>query len=751
MLASLALTAAASPPPDPSEIARELRRLEHERDWIFKAEAINRLAAWKAREAEAPLRRMLHSQDDAWVRGRALVALGRIAGGNAVLDEALRAARDPSPALREAALETLAVLGSPGGRPVVARALDDPVPRVRYRAVSAIAELAGEEAWPILHPRLAQDDPAMQRHIARAVPAIATEDAVQALLPLLEDTNTDLRCAAIEALGKVQSTNALAPLLTAAAYDKNPGNRTAARAALAGYPPEVLRPYLLGTLDGDSTYRLRTALELLGPIADVNVYRASADALANPTDHQRESRSHLLTLLANSPDARYRDLFVRHLEDPANTVRRAAIPGVAASQPDNLFELLRPVMADDRTDVKIDLLKTLANARWAKPKGSIIEYLGDTFKVENWYALKPALQLVGRHATQAELESHFDTVGPVLELSHRSYRQAAARELAAVGNEELRMALAAAQGYLTDWRVIGPFPSDNENRGFTAVYPPEIDVDNETPCDAHYFGQGAIFAPSDGNGGRQGLLIGPPKRGSRPKTIVSFHVEIAPDARLQAVAALAPRSEETAPVKLSVLVGKQAVFATALTNEAARAELDVDLSAFAGTKASIEFVVEALDNPAHALLVLRRPRLATDGGKALRLATLWKQAAVRIDMATMLNRTVVWTPQRVGGEHGALLLHRIFPQPTHYLVAYAATTLESPVEQDIVLEVMGDDGIILWVNGRQMMSEPGHVTKTVTARLRAGENRILAKVANTWSEWKLAVRVTDEKGRARKL
>lgn len=84
-------------------------------------------------------------------------------------------------------------------------------------------------------------------------------------------------------------------------------------------------------------------------------------------------------------------------------------------------------------------------------------------------------------------------------------------------------------------------------------------------------------------------------------------------------------------------------------------------------------------------------------------------------------------------------------------VAYAAAAIRSEGERDAILWVDADDGVRLWLGGRLLFEHHHHDLERhlkVPVRLPAGRTPLLVKIENLDYFCRLAVRVTDEDGRA---
>jgi signal transduction histidine kinase len=99
---------------------------------------------------------------------------------------------------------------------------------------------------------------------------------------------------------------------------------------------------------------------------------------------------------------------------------------------------------------------------------------------------------------------------------------------------------------------------------------------------------------------------------------------------------------------------------------------------------------------------------------------------------------------------GYVNLNTLFT-PNDYAAAYALTYVYSPVKYDVQLRIGSDDGIQLWLNGKEILNydisrlaEPDE--DIINAVLKEGWNEILLKVADTSGAWGFYFRITDRRG-----
>jgi hypothetical protein len=84
--------------------------------------------------------------------------------------------------------------------------------------------------------------------------------------------------------------------------------------------------------------------------------------------------------------------------------------------------------------------------------------------------------------------------------------------------------------------------------------------------------------------------------------------------------------------------------------------------------------------------------------------------------------------------------------------AYAVTWVVSPKEQDAVLGIGSDDGLVVWVNGERVHTNLvsrayGAMQDRVPVYREAGRNELLVKVMQGMGAWAVGARVLDTHGR----
>ncbi len=135
---------------------------------------------------------------------------------------------------------------------------------------------------------------------------------------------------------------------------------------------------------------------------------------------------------------------------------------------------------------------------------------------------------------------------------------------------------------------------------------------------------------------------------------------------------------------------------------------------------------------------------------------MWDQAyfpeeGVQLDAAKDVDGvTYAWTHHRTTQASGIVDLEKAVARKDDVgAYAYAEITVERA--QDVLLKIGSDDGILVWVNGRQAHAHPVNRGLAVdqdvaAAKLQAGANRILVKILNAAHTWAFCLRVTTPQG-----
>jgi HEAT repeat protein len=159
------------------------------------------------------------------------------------------------------------------------QAVDDENPKVRLEAIYATGVIARSpltaEQAPRLIKALDHYDPAVRAGAARVIARLKLTDAGDALIKAINDSQADVRYAAMRALGAIRDTRAVAALGEQLAFYKKGEGAWSALDALARIGDPASVPLFKARLDDKDPFLRRAAAEGLGRTGDT----ASIEAL----------------------------------------------------------------------------------------------------------------------------------------------------------------------------------------------------------------------------------------------------------------------------------------------------------------------------------------------------------------------------------------------------------------------------------------------------------------------------------------
>ena len=496
MLAGALLAAAPAPAAkplaaDPLAIEKTLAQVDSA-DWMLQSEAIALLGQWKAQEAVPRLTAMLNGKQGPWLVGAALVALARISGSN-VLAKAVALSEDPVPELRGSATEALGVIGGSDALAAVRRRLEDNDARVRYQAAAVCARLLGKDAWPELAPLMVKPPAEAIEQAARALGHVGTAESRARIQALLATNNVASHPAVLFGLKDARDP-AIVPLLLQYLANLPAGSNRAGPCMdlLQSYGTEFLSDPLNEVFQTGSPKVWSAACQLLyaHPATEPAMALAAAmEKASNPPDELVLAALSALSTPKALP-ARHTDLFTRYLahRDPKCRSKAAACLGLSTNA--DLYTILRTSLADTEGSVVRSALLALNRLPpESLPKEGIVSYLGTVLERKgppDFEIFRIALTLMATRGKPDEFPKALASLDPILNGKDGRLRYHAVGALRQLGGQANARKLAAAQGYVLDWMLIGTFLNDEFHSGLTNAYPPEAEIDFKTNYVAKY-------------------------------------------------------------------------------------------------------------------------------------------------------------------------------------------------------------------------------------------------------------------------
>ncbi len=472
----------------PLAVRQMIEQLDSD-SWVAQAEAISLLQQWGATEATDPLGRIVaDDKAEPYIRGRALVALARLEG-KSVLSRAIASSRDNQAELRAGAVEALGHIDALQATRAIIDRLDDDNPTVRYRSAAVLARHIGESVWGRLEPMLTESPNDAVRPAAEALGCIGRHESRQILRDWLAAGPNERRQEILYGLADPTDPQVVAVVLDFLATNKGSDDiETAARRLLLTYEPDFTHDAMMVAAESKDPSMIIEVSRLLRHQPDPAIAQRLARTLRLVSDLPENVVTAALESLsqpASQPDAHVR-LFDKYLGDEHPSIRARAIEALGACDGVDLFARLRRFLDDPSNGVRYAALRALDRSnREQPPNGGIVAYLSPVWAGLNSRPAQLAMQLIERYGTPDELGPAIAALNPWLGGSHAGLREDAAKALGALAGEQAAP-IAQAQGYLTQWMVIGGFYNDEGVRDFDRAYPPEKSIDLDATYQTNY-------------------------------------------------------------------------------------------------------------------------------------------------------------------------------------------------------------------------------------------------------------------------
>ena len=448
---------AKAPPSDAAMVERALNELSGG-DWILQWEAVHDLAERRAEQAVPKLDALLGEKNENWLRAEALLALAGIRR-EAVLPKALEFSKERNPTLRASALKAMGVIGADSALPAIEDALKDSNSGVRGEALVALAKISNGAAWPAVKQALAGDEPLTA---IRALPYIDQVDAKLRLLALLESKDRSMRIAVLSALKEARQVSMVKPLMLRLSKEPERVLQEAIVAALSAVDPHFRNPILLELLDTGETKSIETVLDLLAATPGVAVSDRIEKLLPRIEQDVPSALPRIFRFMASRDADRYAAVFAQQLQNAKPESRLAAIEALARCKKSDRFKLLRPLLTDSEPRVSEAVFTAIRVASHWAPEEGFVDYLQNALQSSDKAIFRNAAALLRDRLSAQEFMKAFALLKPRIAGSSDEWRDAAIGALVQAADPEGARQIAAAQGYVTHWQVIGPF---RENAG----------------------------------------------------------------------------------------------------------------------------------------------------------------------------------------------------------------------------------------------------------------------------------------------
>ena len=482
---------------NPATTHRMLRHLEH-KDWIFAAAAVHYCAAHRIQSALPAVNNILNNTGrSAWLRGRAMVAITQLNSPQA-FNTVSKFVSDKDPVLRSALAQALGFSKHPKAAALITQLIQDSNQQVHFHALVALAKHSGAKAWPVINkettslPNKASKD--AQRLAVRSLAFVATPESIARIDQWISQGMD--RALVTQALRDISDPTLIPLLLRILAHTYIDGRDFATLlTALHRMPRPSLIAAMKSAIKTNDSSLIRAVARVNAKVVSAPELGDSLHLAATQTQGDSTIRAVLSTLGDNRmKPSRYVVFFQKQLKHQDSDVRVQAIRCLAHCPNLNLYTALKPTMEEkDEAVLRVALTTLLTTSTDDAPRGQLVEYLqlplsNDTpaeYKSQITVRIL-ALKVLAKAGDETDFVPAFALLNNRLRSTDPQLRQSAAIALGSIASEKDKLKIAASQGFLTRWQVIGTFLNTQTNENFDKPFPPETKIDFAQKYKAKY-------------------------------------------------------------------------------------------------------------------------------------------------------------------------------------------------------------------------------------------------------------------------
>jgi HEAT repeat protein len=379
--------------------------------------------------------------------------------------------------LRAAAFEAFGFLQSDRANDVLKKGLQDSDLKARWSAAASLARLHGAKVWEDLRPLLGEPDPQALAYEVMALGFIRNEESRKRFSALTSHKDRNLRIAAIRAMHRTEDPWCVGHLLGLLVKYRDAESSRNIRGVLLSCDETFIAEPLAAVIRDAGKDVLPHAIDLLLERPD----RKCGDALADRLEKREEMHVHVLlkaldTLLGIDPK-RYQETLLKYLDSDQPPVRSRAVMALTADRAEaELFGLLQKPLSDPDDGVFRQALGLLQSSTTGTPKGGLADYLRLALEKPSLMRATAILNFLKARLPDKELTGSLDLLSPFLGHKDARVRKLAVEIYSKATDEELYRKVAAAQGFITDWMLLGPYDNDKLNSGFQKAWEPEHEI-----------------------------------------------------------------------------------------------------------------------------------------------------------------------------------------------------------------------------------------------------------------------------------
>jgi HEAT repeat protein len=426
-------------------------------------------------------------------------------GAGAALPTIEAQTNDPDATVRRAAIEAIGAIGGGDGALALLRVAKrfGPDDADRVAALRALCRLKGDDVRGVLIESVGSPDANVRTLVATALGYQTGPEALQRLMAVAKnDKVPQVRVAAYEALGVLNVPEAL-PALLEGADSNDEAVRQAAAGAMKRLQGDTATGLMLATYSHASAAQRVALLNALAYRRNDRVPTLLREAINADDADIRAAAAAGLSMREESQDA---DRLLAAAKRGPEPVTNAALPGYLAIARNTEATDKRAALAMYTS--ALDLAKGAEHARGALEGIDRTAGAEDTAllaKIRPWLAAGPAQKAAAHAAIRIAVHLGNDRKDDAIAILKAALdtgpdRDAANRALIALRERGVDIDPGREHGFITQWWLIGPFPSEQLGLFDVALFPEQgVDLQAGGEYDGKHYDWKAYYTP-DVNG-----------------------------------------------------------------------------------------------------------------------------------------------------------------------------------------------------------------------------------------------------------
>ncbi len=673
-------------------------------------------------------------------------------------------------------------------------------PETKYALCRFVSLISTNEAAPALAKAIASDDPKLRERARWALARMTGHRATDVLIAQLGTKDTNWKVAVINGLAQQASPRAVPALQKQLAQAQDQTVQKAAMNALACIADRRCLKTIQQAMQDNTPGAIDALMDMGDTLlkADMKAEALSAfDAVYNNEQTTVSQQCRALRGLAQTGDAAATTTVLEALDNDNPRIQEAVVQACPLIKGEQAFTLLADKVAAADKNLKIELLAELGS----HGRDEVISILKQATDDEDADVRKTTFKAMENLDNPAAVDTLLAGCDRPAGADRTAAEQALMRISGRKINSQLLRAYANAgrQQKLSLLRVLGRRASEQAIKLFRkAIQSSDTDI---KAAAAYAFGYRPLPEGKDLPEQETRLLITAAKQG--PKQVTDNAVdsmirlaqridqqnqkragklfvqalELAQN-KQQKSACLIGISENADPQQTELLSAiEPMIFEGELRREAAQAAVPLAVNLPQSQKDRAVKILTAAaklktDNALQAVEHLRKAfGVNYDPAHDKGFITVWwlagpfpnpnnkafEKAYSPEEKVDLVNggkegdHEYSWKRNRSLDDQAVVDLRKTVNEHGH-AAAYAYNEITVDQEQDTVMKIGSDDGIVVWVNGEKVHATPGPRGLTVDQdkadiHLQKGKNTILAKILDQGGYWEFTIRLTTPEGK----